>query len=114
MCPICHRNQIPRYIDGNRVDEDRFDLSYQCTNAECRHVFVARYYKYQHGDAFWVSSVVPVTPEKVEFPAEIVKISPHFCSIYEQAYFAEQYELKLIAGCGYRKSLESPRQGLLV
>jgi len=106
VCPVCHHNQIPRYIDGNRVDESHVDLVYQCTNADCRHAFIARYFKYVHSDAFWVSSLVPITPEKASFPEEIAQVSPDFCSIFAQADLAEKYELTLIAGCGYRKSLE--------
>lgn len=105
-CPACHHNQVPKYLDGSRVDSDHIDLVYQCTNADCRQVFVARYYQYVHSDTYWISSLAPKVPKKIAFPDEIQKISPDFCAIYTQADSAETDGLNLIAGCGYRKSLE--------
>lgn len=41
-----------------------------------------------------------------EFPPMIVKFSPKFNAIYNQAYYAEQAGLDEICGLGYRKSFE--------
>ena len=69
-------------------------------------MFVARYYQFPYGSTYNLSATVPITPNKIEFRTEVADVSPGFCAIYSQADLAEKYELDLIAGCGYRKSLE--------
>jgi hypothetical protein len=54
----------------------------------------------------YLRSCVPLVPTDPEVGAEVARISPNFSEIYREAHKAEQYGLKLIAGAGYRKSLE--------
>jgi hypothetical protein len=49
---------------------------------------------------------VPTEPNDVEFSQIIRGISPDYCEIYNQAHKAEQANLELVAGPGYRKALE--------
>ena len=51
-------------------------------------------------------NILPVFPNERKFSEEINSISDNFEKIYNQAFQAEQYSLGLIAGPGYRKSLE--------
>jgi hypothetical protein len=105
-CPICHRKQVPKLLVGRRVDDSHVDMSYQCTNSECRHLFVSRYYTVLPSDLYDLSGSVPTTVGPIYFADEISEVSPDFCATFNQSSAAESYELGLIAGCGYRKSLE--------
>jgi hypothetical protein len=49
---------------------------------------------------------VPAELKSVTQSETISKVSPDFCSIYDEAQKAEQYDLLLVAGPGYRKALE--------
>jgi hypothetical protein len=55
---------------------------------------------------YFLRSCVPVEVKSIAQSETISKVSPDFCSIYEEAYKAEQYGLLLVAGPGYRKALE--------
>jgi len=49
---------------------------------------------------------MPRIHKSIVLPNEISEISPYYAQIYNQSLKAEHYDLKDIAGCGYRKSLE--------
>jgi hypothetical protein len=115
-CPICHVAITPSefgavsqcFLNGKLwVERVLF-----CPNDKCEHVFIARYY--HSGQAgplnpnqqFALHSCVPSELLRKPQSETIYKISPDFCSIYAEADEAEQHELKLIAGPGYRKALE--------
>lgn len=114
-CPICHVAVTP--IDTNLGAKTRniggaviAERVFLCPNETCEHLFIARYLfngRTPPGqESFRLYSCLPleiVSPKQSE---TISKVSPDFCSIYEQAYKAEQHELLLVAGPGYRKALE--------
>jgi hypothetical protein len=67
---------------------------------------VGRYYKNAGNGYFYLKQTVPTEPRNYSQPTELTKISPDFCSIYNQAHKAEQLGLLLVSGPGYRKALE--------
>jgi len=87
------------------------DLSFvervlQCPSVKCQRMFIARYIKQTTTTLYVLTSCVP--SELVANPQSqtISAISPDFCKIYNQADIAEQRELTLVAGPGFRKALE--------
>jgi hypothetical protein len=122
-CPACHRGIEAAQRYGFIKDEDHPDIKtlnaeviFQCPKRECQSLFVAYYVRpfsfhdlqgsldTQH--LFRLDGVAPWTPEKRSFPPTIEKLSPNFCSIFNQALEAERFKLPSVAGCGYRKALE--------
>lgn len=111
VCPRCHRGVRPVKPDWNhvRVDDDlgipELDMVFICPVASCNRLFFARYLANSLG-VFNLSQCFPADLQNVEQLPEIEKISPDFCSIYDEAHAAEALELMLICGPGYRKALE--------
>src|SRR5437588_7234493 len=107
-CPLCHHGihaierARPRYSGGYRWVERVF----QCPRTVCSRLFIGRYCHNHRSDSFMFTESVPVVLEDLGFPDEVRKISSDFCDIYSQAEKAEQSGWLLVAGPGYRKSLE--------
>jgi hypothetical protein len=109
-CPICHHAIVPidlgicRMLNSSNTSLERI---FQCPNAACLHLFVARYTQRRAESSLfgWHSSV---PNEKIDMPhSEIITaISKDYCEIYNEAHEAEQDGLELVAGPGYRKALE--------
>lgn len=108
-CGICNANVDPKYIAGAFI-KPRHDLKidlelvFQCTNIECNSLLIGYYHK--SGSNYVYNKMQPINPVNEEFQSEVNEVSPNFVEIYNQAYQAEQIELNLISGIGYRKSLE--------
>ena len=115
QCPFCHSAIKPITLDAfleKNVDEVSLGMFscviYKCPRNDCGRIFIG---VYTFVEDRWKSYFryllsYPVFPTEKEFSNEINGISPDFVVIYNQASSAEQYDLKLIAGPGYRKSLE--------
>jgi hypothetical protein len=67
---------------------------------------VGRYYRDVGSGYYFLKEIVPPEPQSYSQPEELMKISPDFCAIYNEAHRAEQLGLLLISGPGYRKALE--------
>jgi hypothetical protein len=108
-CPICHLAITPieqSLAFESEVNRSRFvDRVLQCPSAKCQRIFVARYVR-RGSSVFELESCFPVELVSATQSETISSISPDFCRIHEQASKAEQYGLVLIAGPGFRKSLE--------
>jgi hypothetical protein len=114
-CPVCHVAITP--IDTNvaaktvsRGGVVIAERVFVCPNEKCEHIFIARY-KFagrtlENQEQFQLYACLPVEIANPTQSETITKVSPDFCSIYAQAYKAEQYGLVLVAGPGYRKALE--------
>lgn len=107
-CPICHHAIVPIDLGICRTvnsDNSRLERIFQCPNASCRRLFIARYIRGMESHLRWHSSV---PTEKIDTPhSEIItSISKDYCAIYNEAREAEQNGLGLVAGPGYRKALE--------
>lgn len=116
-CPVCgyfnapyqhtaFQNSNLRIFDG----ENELQIIFRCTNSDCRYVFIA-YYRYttKSNNGYEVFSLIktrPTNQQKKEFDPIIKDISADFINIYNEAYHAEQLDLKNICGGGYRKALE--------
>jgi hypothetical protein len=105
-CPLCQCFVTPIDWTTGAIREGGQSLErlLQCPNAVCRHLFLARYrnmsghYVLQH--CVPAEILTPVQSETIR------AISEDFCNIYDEAHKAEQQNLKLVAGPGYRKALE--------
>lgn len=110
-CPFCHYAIEPiileAFLDAQHEELAYTHISnviYKCPRNKCHGIFIGKYHFYNNKFSFFDS--YPKYPMEREFGEEIKKISRDFVCIYNQAYKAEQYDLKLVAGPGYRKSLE--------
>jgi hypothetical protein len=108
-CPFCHHAIEPKalgssfYID---LMPSVIETLYRCPRHRCGHAFIARYRLQGMYGSYGLNECVPYELQDLEFPAEIVELSPDFCAISNQAKNAELQRLSLIAGAGYRKALE--------
>jgi hypothetical protein len=112
-CPICKKAIKPLFLYGcinsARIDSGLY-IVFQCR--ACKSAFIkssqvgltAKNYDLCENPINSYLSPNPPTP--VKFSDYIVKISPTFVEIYNQANSAESYKLTQIAGIGYRKALE--------
>ena len=107
-CPMCHRNVAPIQISAIRVLESlrpEIDVAFRCTNLDCDSMFIG-IYKPDDASEWFLEKTTPQTPENKEFEETILKLSPSFIKIYNQAIAAEAYDLDQIVGMGLRKALE--------
>jgi len=79
----------------------------------CNEVFIAEYFleSANHFTDFPSEPIPPMTILgngliKKDFPETIIKCSPSFAQIYNEAYSADRFGLQQIAGPGYRRALE--------
>ncbi len=112
-CPNCHRLIEP--IDKCReYDEDNNQVYFLFECPNCGKGFLSYYNINEEIVTHRANSYTklsycesyPKIPISKEYDDSIIKMSSSFCDIYNQAYIAEQYNLKEIAGIGYRKALE--------
>jgi hypothetical protein len=103
-CPICHVAVTPIDWTTGTFAGQFLERLLQCPNNECHRLFIARY---RHDNvAYLFQSCVPAEIKSPVQTNTIKEISKDFCSIYDEAYRAENQNLKLVAGPGYRKALE--------
>jgi hypothetical protein len=95
----------------NHSGVDTLFIVYECLNTRCGALFLGTAIG-PKGGTYGLVRVEPITPTKREFTEIIQVISPSFCSIYNEAYYAEQNELTQICGMGYRKALVAQGPGL--
>jgi hypothetical protein len=70
-------------------------------------MFIGRFIEISSNTArYRLDSVVPITPVVPSLPELVVKLSPAFVKIYQQAISAEAAGLDEIFGVGLRKALE--------
>jgi hypothetical protein len=107
-CGMCHKNVEPRFISGIFIKErngQNAECSFQCTNRSCNTTIIG-YYSKRSDSHYYLDKIAPILPLGQEFQPEIKEISPNFVEIFNQSLFAEQTNLTLISGIGYRKALE--------
>ncbi|MEC3884576.1 hypothetical protein VKA52_12655 [Halobacillus sp. HZG1] len=109
-CGHCHKDIDPVFISGAFIRGDgktlNLELVFQCTNVKCNRLIIGYYERQTPQDVFELAKIAPVTPIGKEFSDEIKEVSQNFINIYNQAFQAEQNNLELIAGIGYRKAIE--------
>ena len=104
-CPYCHRSILPNVIHGYIVNRN-MEVFMNCPNENCSKSFIG-YYNFSSGNN-WNFNYGTSQGNLIgkSFKEVIVEISPMFEIIYNQAFSAEQQNLKEISGVGYRKALE--------
>lgn len=115
-CPYCGVGIVPIPIIGyfqNVTDPgpNRNDVQvvFQCPRVNCKALFITQYshsWSASSGHSFFIRHDLYKDSKIIRFGQMIEEISPQFVKIYNQAYQAEQLNLSLISGPGYRKSLE--------
>jgi len=111
QCPLCHVSVTPK-DQGVSISIESggwpcVERLLQCPNQKCNRFFIARYFRSQPQTTLYFLRVcVPAELTTVRQSETIQKVSPDFCSIYQDAHKAEQHGLLLVAGPGYRKALE--------
>jgi len=82
------------------------EVVFQCPRASCQHLFLARYFdEYGYG-SYRLVACLPRNLRGYALSAVVQEVSPSFCTIFDQAYQAEQMQLTQVCGPGYRKALE--------
>lgn len=111
-CPICHRAITPIFIYAygdkrkwNKINS--LEVIYRCPRIECQNLFISNFEATDSScTSFRFRNSVPFNRKSRQFSATISSISDDFCTIYNQAFSAEQDGLLEICGVGYRKALE--------
>lgn len=112
-CPICKKKIKPIYVFGKASryveSKERLIINYMC-NA-CKNNFIVQYSENQNqgfGGIYFkkLDYISPNIFEKQRFEGCIEDNFKEFTKLYNQSLEAEHYNLKEIAGMGYRKSLE--------
>ncbi len=114
ICPICKTAFTPDELScesfQNNKGEWHFVILYKCPN--CSQVFVVFYScvldDFPGAFRFYATPIYvePHKPEEASFSKRLIKLSPCFAKVYNQALAAESFNLDEIAGIGYRKALE--------
>lgn len=111
-CPVCQCAVEPLQIFAyantkrDRSDPSYGQVTYRCPRESCRSLFIG-YFTAEKQQFVWTyRHSKPLTQRKHILPKSISSISKSFASIYNEAYAAEQNELKQICGSGYKKALE--------
>lgn len=105
-CPFCHKSITARTYQAFKKDSV-LEIVFGCPDSKCGRIFLAQYEKNRVNDSifYYVSSSIGNFKEKI-FADDIVKLSPNFVEIYNQAAKSESLNLFHIAGIGYRKAIE--------
>lgn len=116
-CPVCKFSIEPSYFLMNSIIEEPFvdkrEVLCKCPRKRCSSLYIAVYEwtkpPYQSSKdhmAYVLGEVYPKSREVESFSKEITDLSGQFVEVYNQACIAEQENLNLISGVGYRKALE--------
>ncbi|AIQ73903.1 DUF4145 domain-containing protein [Paenibacillus sp. FSL R10-2791] len=108
-CPFCKRNIEVAPI-GSYSTRYRKILVFNCPRQVCSEIFLS-YYSFKKGvsgaENMWIyEESKPYSYVTKVFSDDIIRISPLFSEIYNQAFKAESEGLGHICGPGYRKALE--------
>jgi hypothetical protein len=110
-CPMCHRGIEPVDMKRDHLifespNVQRIERLLRCPREACQRLFIARYHLDPRLGYFAFVGSVPVELVDEKFIDEIKLVSGDFCDIYDESQKAEKSGLLLVAGPGYRKSLE--------
>jgi hypothetical protein len=105
-CPLCHFSitPIPWMSGVRRANGQVLERLLQCPNETCQCLFLAQYAL--SGQQYAFRGCVPSEIRTLAQTKTIQMISDDFCKIYDESHKAEQLNLKLVAGPGFRKALE--------
>jgi hypothetical protein len=104
-CPFCHKSITPNLLYGyNNPQDNSMEVLFSCPNEFCKKTFIGYFNSTNKGYQFAGTTQGKLVGRT--FNEQINSISPNFKIIYNEAYSAEQQNLKEICGVGYRKALE--------
>ncbi len=108
LCPVCHKQITPNIGQGfykeGVYDETGLQIVFRCPSEKCQNIFLGLYSGTPQ--FFYLKKSLPVKNTTRQFSEIIQQVSSEFEKIYNQSYFAEQNELDMVCGPGYRKALE--------
>lgn len=105
-CPHCNVAVKPLILGSDYQNSSHLDIFYKCPRNYCGRTFIGVFMGRTY-DEFYFSYMIPARKILTrEFDMTIKETSPSFVQIYNEAYSAEQTNLKHICGMGYRKALE--------
>ena len=103
-CPICHHHgEISVIKTHQEPNNTGVQVVFQCAFSGCKSFFIGYYPPRGQKE---LKTLKPQKPETTSFSESILKLSPNFISIYEEAEEALHLGLTQIAGPGYRKAFE--------
>lgn len=109
-CPVCGVQVVPTFLYMSYSSKRGYTMFCRCTNTECESTFVCKYTSSSLVGGNTKYNLLGIQHDMVlkkeDFSEDIVTISPAFVEIFNQAYAAQQLELRDICGVGYRKALE--------
>ena len=113
MCPMCNSKISPlemySFLNGETGYITRSFECPACGKGFITHLKAREERVLYGGEYYYQTSFIgayPNHPVTRNFDDSILKVSPSFCDIYNQALAAEAYGLNEISGIAYRKSLE--------
>lgn len=102
-CFYCHKTVVPILLFVDDVTEQSCTCYSFCPKCQSRNVIDIQ--DYSSPEAKW--TVVEVPGRNAQFFDKLItKISKKFCQTFNEALFANDLNLRNIAGIGFRKSLE--------
>ena len=102
-CQYCGAETLPVLVGVLELKGKACTIGAYCT--ECEHTNQISTKDYTNPDTEWTVKKADGRP-RCFFKDPIIKISEKFCSIYNEALYAEYLKLRDICGVGYRKALE--------
>lgn len=112
-CPICDKFICPNNIFSKfEATSNITTIVFECPN--CKKTFLSHFSSAKIQESkncktyinFELLTSFPKQIQNIIFSKHIMKLSPAFVQIYNQAYASEVYELNHLSGMGYRKALE--------
>jgi len=104
-CPICKTGIRPINHQGFKTDT-KLQYVFRCPNCQSLFIGIYDYDIVYMEERYYLKNIIPKSITTQEFSKIINDVSKSFCKIYNQSTIAESFGLNLIAGPGYRKSLE--------
>ena len=108
-CPVCLNGIQPLDLNTRFHSDELIESILRCPRHDCEHFFIARY-SLRRSAAGAIQGIlrgcVPLTMRNSQHDETIIAISPDFVAVFKQAEEAEQRNLMLVCGPGYRKALE--------
>lgn len=90
-CPVCLKSVLPDYILSHYENDGTEKLLCYCPNNEYGLLFFAVNTKnpFDEGKDYILNYLYPHGRNSINFPEEIIGLSPNFIEIYNQAYHAD-------------------------
>jgi hypothetical protein len=103
-CPICHHHGEISVVKAATVENAAaVQVVYQCAWNGCKSYFIGYYPPKPSSE---LKALKPIKPQISQFSEAVVRLSPTFISVFQEAEEAAALGLSQIAGPGYRKAFE--------